>query len=104
MYILVYHTNGRSIKITISMVVNRLVGMGLKSKARTHTSIFKRSALESALESANSSSKAADSSANPPAGMELSPTLHNHRPTLHNHRPTLHRVGRLSVSNMFKGT
>ena len=30
MYILVSHTNGRSIKNTIDMVMNRLVGMGLK--------------------------------------------------------------------------
>ena len=31
MYIPVYHTNGRSIKNKIGMVMNRLVGMGLKA-------------------------------------------------------------------------
>ena len=30
MYIPVYHTNGRSIKNKIGVVINRLVGMGLK--------------------------------------------------------------------------
>ena len=30
MYITVYHTNKRSIKDTIGVVVNRLVGIGLK--------------------------------------------------------------------------
>ena len=37
MYILVSHTNGRSVKNTIGMVVNRLVGMGLKGMVMGHT-------------------------------------------------------------------
>ena len=32
MYIPVYHTNGRSIKNTIGVVMHRLVGMGLKDR------------------------------------------------------------------------
>ena len=30
MYITVYHTNGQSIKNTVGVIMNRLVGMGLK--------------------------------------------------------------------------
>ena len=44
----VSHINRRSIKIIIGVVVNRLVGMGLKGN--TYLAIFARLALESAQE------------------------------------------------------
>ena len=34
-YILVYHTNGRSVKNMIGVIVNRLVGMGLNAYIST---------------------------------------------------------------------
>ena len=62
MYISATHTKRQSIKNTIFVVVNRLVGIGLK--AHTHMPILTRSAVKSALKSADFTTESANFNTN----------------------------------------